>query len=154
MSSAVLTERFSRTSFATGAAPAAGPSVATPNVCVVPRCELRFEKTKTGCKIFCDCDDAVACATLQSLCQALCDGTCSCTCTWNGIQVCNISLCCGHCKVENTKNGCCITCTSGDSKCCEMIQACCDCLETCCKSGCCCYVCFGNTPCCCGTCAA
>ena len=112
----------------------------------------KFEKTKTGCKIHCKCDDAIAAATLQNLCQALCQGTCSCCCTWNGIQVCNFNLCCGHCKCENTKDGCCVTCVSGDAKCCEMLQACCDCLETCCKSGCCCYVCFGNTCCCCGTC--
>ena len=157
MSSAVLTER-SRGGFATGAAPTGlqpGQGLAAaPNICVVPRCTLKFEKTKTGCKIHCKCDDAVAAATLQNLCQALCEGTCSCCCTWNGIQVCNFNLCCGHCKCENTKDSCCITCTSGDSKCCEMIQACCECLETCCNSGCCCYVCFGNTCCCCGTCAA
>jgi hypothetical protein len=160
MSSAVMTERLSRGAFATGGAPGAFPGVAapivapTPNVCVVPRCDLKFEKCKGGFKLHCECADQVACATLQNLCQALCDGMCSCSCSWNGVQVCNISLCCGHTKVENTKNGCCITCISGDTKCCEMLQACCDCLECCCKSGCCCYVCFGNTPCCCGTCAA
>jgi hypothetical protein len=155
MSSAVLERRGA---FATGAAPAfagnAPAAAPTPNLCVVPRCELKFEKCKGGFRIQCSCDDAVACSTLQSLCQALCDGTCSCSCTWNGIQVCNFNLCCGHCKCENTKEGCCITCVSGDAKCCEMLQACCDCLETCCKSGCCCYVCFGNTCCCCGTCEA
>ena len=155
MSSAVLTERTTRGSFATGPAPTAAP-VAAPvgNVCVVPRCELTFEKCKGGCKINCRCPDQVSAATLQNLCQALCDGTCSCCCTWNGVQVCNISLCCGHCKVENTKDGCCITCISGDTKCCDMIQACCECLETCVSSGCCCYVSFGNTPVCCGTSAA
>ena len=157
MSSATL-ERSSRSAFATGAIPAAlqptpTTTPATPNICVVPRCTLKFEKTKTGCKIHCKCDDAVAAATLQNLCQALCQGTCSCICTWNGIQCCNINLCCCHCTCENTKDGCCITCHSGDSKCCEMVQACCDCIETCCNSGCCCYICFGGTPCCCGTCA-
>lgn len=153
MSSAVL-ERptFGSPTGATatpGFAPTAAPAG---NLCVVPRCELRFEKCAGGCKIYCKCDDAVGAATLQNLCRALCDGQCSCCCTWNGVQVCNVSLCCGHCKCENTPDGCCISCTSGDKACCDMLQACCDCLATCCKSGCCCYVCFGGTPCCCGTC--
>ena len=46
MSSAVLTERTSRGAFATGPAPTAAPAAApAANVCVVPRCELTFEKT-------------------------------------------------------------------------------------------------------------
>src|SRR3954463_13211257 len=71
MSSAVM-ER--RSGFATGAAPAYpanAPSTApTPNVCVVPRCELKFEKCKGGFKISCRCENGAACQTLQSLCQA------------------------------------------------------------------------------------
>lgn len=135
--------------------PAAAPPAAAPatgNICVVPRCELKFEKCTGGFRIRCKCPDEVSCATLQNLCRALCDGMCSCVCTWNGIQVCNFNLCCGHCQCENTSDGCCITCTSGDKACCEMLQACCECLRCCCESGCCCYVCFGGTPCCCGTC--
>lgn len=131
--------------------PTAAP--AGTNYCMVPRCELKFEKCAGGVKIHCKCDDDVSCATLQNLCKMLAEGMCSCCCTWNGITVCQCNLCCGTCKCEYTKDGVCITCTSGDKACCEMLQKCCDCLETCCKSGCCCYVCLGNTPICCGTCA-
>ena len=49
--------------------------------CVVPRCQLIFEKCAGGLKIHCKCDDAVSCATLQNLCNSLAAGTCSCCCT-------------------------------------------------------------------------
>ena len=138
------------TGFQPGAFPGGSPAAA--NWCVVPRCTLKFEKTKEGCKIYCNCDDEVACGTLQNLCRMLCEGMCSCCCTCNGIQVCQCNLTMGLCKCEYTKDGCCITCTSGDKACCAMIQSCCDCLSHCCESGCCCYICFNNTPICCGVC--
>jgi hypothetical protein len=65
MSSAVMERRGA---FATGAAPAFpgnAPAAATPNVCVVPRCELKFEKCKGGFRIQCNCDNAAACNTLR-----------------------------------------------------------------------------------------
>jgi hypothetical protein len=152
MSSALLVDRPGATPL-TGQAPLGAPTGApVGNWCMVPRCTLSFEKCDGGFKIFCKCDDKVAAATLQNLCNMLASGLCNCCCTWNGMVVCNLNLCCGHCVCEATKDGVCITCTSGDAKCCEMLQACCDCLSCCCESGCCCYVCFGGTPCCCGTC--
>lgn len=158
MSSAMLLERAPAAAGATnfgfqaGATPVGAPAGA--NLCVLPRCELRFEKCAGGFKIHCDCDDEVACATLQNLCKMVCDGLCSCCCTLNGIPCCQVNLCCGTCKCELTKNGCCISCTSGDKACCEMLQACCDCLSCCCENNCCCYISFGNTCICCGKCAA
>jgi hypothetical protein len=159
MSSAMLLERGPQVSpgatnfgFQAGAVPVGAPAGA--NICVLPRCDLRFEKCAGGLKIHCVCDDEVACATLQNLCKMVCDGLCSCCCTLNGIPCCQVNLCCGTCKCENTKKGCCITCTSGDKACCDMLQACCDCLSCCCDNGCCCYISFGNTCVCCGKTAA
>jgi len=153
MSSAMLLERhtFGATSHAHPAQaqfPAASPAAGT--WCVVPRCTVKVEKTQTGCKIWCKCDDEVATATVQNLCKMLADGLCSLCCTLNGICVCQCNLTCGICKCEYTKDGVCISCTSGDKACCEMIQACCDCCSQCLKNGCCCYVCFNNNPVCCG----
>lgn len=122
------------------------------NVCILPRCTVKFEKCKGGLKIECRCDDDVACGALQNLCKMLQGGVCNCCCLWNGTTICQCNLCCGHCKCELTKDGCCITCTSGDNACCEMLQACCQCLEACCKSGCTCYISLGGTPICCCTC--
>lgn len=123
------------------------------NWCVIPRCEMKFEKCAGGIKIHCICEDEVDCGALQNLCKMLAGGMCSCTVCCNGMQVCCCNLAMGFCKCEMTANGCCITCTSGDKHCCEMLQACCDCLACCCKQeGCCCYVSFGGTPVCCGTC--
>ena len=59
--------------------PAGSP--ATANWCVLPRCEVEFEKCTGGFKIHCRCEDEVACGTLQNLCRMLCDGLCSCCCT-------------------------------------------------------------------------
>ena len=156
MTSALLTERPG--SGAWSGAPAWQPNAgataapAAANYCVLPRCELEFEKCSGGFKIQCKCDDDVATATFQNLCRMLSDGLCSCCCTWNGIQICQCNLACGLCKCEYTKDGCTISCTSGDKKCCEILQACCDCLSCCCEAGGCCYISFGNTPVCCGKC--
>ena len=157
MSSAMLVERPPQGTpgafgFQAGALPVGAAAGA--NLCVLPRCEVRFEKCTGGFKIRCVCDDEVACATLQNLCKMVCDGLCSCCCTLNGIPCCQVNLCCGTCKCELTKDGCCISCTSGDKACCEMLQACCDCLACCCDNGCCCYISFGNTCVCCGKTAA
>src|SRR5437868_6816113 len=115
MSSAVMERTTFGSPTGATATPGFGKTAApATNLCVVPRCELRFEKCAGGCKIHCKCDDAVAATTLQNLCRAPCEGQCSCCCTWNCIQICNLSLCCGHCKCETTADGCCISCTSGD----------------------------------------
>src|SRR5262245_28436182 len=128
MSSAMVMERMGLGSPIAGpsgqTAPASVPGIA--NWCVLPRCEIRMEKCKEGIKIFCSCEDEVACGALQNLCKMLAGGMCSCCCTMNGITVCQCNLSCGICKCECTKDGVCITCTSGDKKCCEMIQACCE----------------------------
>jgi hypothetical protein len=136
-----------------GAQPTQVPQGLPNNWCVLPRCEVKFEKCAGGFKIHCCCDDDVACGALQNLCKMLAGGTCSCCVCCNGVQICNCNLTLGFCKCELTSDGCCITCTSGDKQCCEMLQSCCDCLACCCKQeGCCCYISFGGTPICCGTC--
>ena len=155
MSSALMVDRG--TLGGIGFAPAAGPATlpgATPanSWCVVPRCEVTFEKCKGGLKIWCKCDDEMAVATLQNLCRMLAGGLCSCCCTLNGTTICQCNLACGICKCENTDDGVCITCTSGDKACCDMLQACCDCLAACNAAGCCCYVCLNGTPVCCSVC--
>jgi hypothetical protein len=70
----------------------------------------------------------------------------------NGMTMCTCNLCCGMCKCEMTKDGCCITCTTGDKACAKMLQSCCDCMECCMEAGCYCCVMMGGTPICCGTC--
>src|SRR5262245_39152918 len=97
-------------------------------------CELSFEKCAGGFRLGCCCDDSMECADLQSLCEAICERNCICCCVRDGVEVCNFNLCCGQCKCEGTKDGCCITCSS--SKCCDTLQAICDCLECCCQDGC------------------
>ena len=152
MSSAMLLERSSAGAGTLGQSSAPGALPASANWCVLPRCTFKCEKTKDGFKLWCKCDDDVACGTLQNLCKMLCDQTCSVSCTLNGIQVCQCNLTCGVCKCEYTKDGVCISCHSGDKTCCEVVQGCCECLASCLKAGCCCYVSFGGTPVCCGTC--
>ena len=149
MSTIMMSER----AMATGANMTTVNSSAIPaaaNMCMLPRCTMKFEKCAGGFKINCSCDDEVACGALQNLCKMLAGGACSCCCLWNGMTMCMCNLCCGHCKCEMTKNGCCITCTSGDKECCKMLQACCDCLSACYDAGCQCCVSLGNTPVCCG----
>ncbi|WP_437205466.1 hypothetical protein [Planctomicrobium sp. SH664] len=148
MTSSVMVERNSFGASASPAACAPGAAPAT-NWCVVPRCEIRIEKCKDGCKIVCSCEDEVACSTLQNLCQMLSSGQCSLCCQFNGVTCLDCKLCCGHCKYEPTKDGCCITCTSGDAACCQMIQACCEAVANCIKNGCTCFLCFNGTPVCC-----
>ena len=128
-------------------APAGMPAAA--NWMMVPRCTMKMEKCSGGMKITCSCDDKMAASMVQNLCTMLAGGMCSCYCMMNGMVVCQCNLCCGNCKCEMTKDGCCITCTSGDKACCNMLQACCDCMECCMEAGCMCCVCFGGTPVCC-----
>jgi hypothetical protein len=123
---------------------------ATPNMMMVPRCTLKFEKCQGGMKLTCACDDKMACSMMQNLCGMLAGGMCSVCCMMNGMMVCCCNLTMGLCKCDMTADGCCMTCTSGDQKCCEMIQACCDCMSTMMKSGCTCCVMMNNTPVCCG----
>ena len=156
MSSAMLMERVGM-----GTSGLASPGYGSPtpssmpgmsNFVVLPRCEMKFEKCTGGFKITCSCEDEVACGALQNLCKMLAGGMCSCCCTYNGITICQCNFCCGNCKCEYTKDGCCLTCTSGDKACCDMLQACCDCLKCCYEKNCCCYFMFNNTPVCCGSC--
>jgi hypothetical protein len=121
-----------------------------PNMMMVPRCTLKFEKCSGGMKITCSCDDKMSCGMLQNLCTMLAGGLCSCCVIMNGMVVCSCNLTMGLCKCEMTENGCCLTCTSGDKECCAMIQACCECMATMMKAGCSCCVCLNNMPICCG----
>lgn len=135
--------------------PATGAPTGVPmgmNWMMVPRCTFKFEKCQGGMKIYCTCEDKMACSMVQNLCTMLAGGMYSCYCMWNGMTVycCNLTM--GMCHCELTSDGCCITCTSGDAKCCEMIQACCDCLSCCVEAGCTCCMCMNNTPVCCGCC--
>ena len=96
---------------------------------MVPRCKMMMEKCAGGMKITCKCDDAVACAMMQNLCNMLAGGMCSCSCMMNGMVCCTCNLMMGMCKTEMTKDGCIITCTSGDAGNMSMIQGCCDCVR-------------------------
>lgn len=132
------------------AAPSVSPMMG--NMCMLPRCQMKFEKCKGGMKIVCNCEDEVACAMLQNMCKMLADGLCSCCCLMNGRAICQCNLAMCKCECAATKDGVCITCTSGDKACCEMIQACCDCLCQCMEAGCMCCVSMGGMPVCCGCC--
>ena len=120
------------------------------NFLMVPRCTIKFEKTKEGVKVICVCDDPMARSMLQNLCTSLMGGMCSCVCILNGVAVCTINLTMGLTRCEVTDTGCTISCTTGDETCCKMIQSCCDCLTTVCNAGCTCCVLINNTPICCG----
>jgi len=121
-----------------------------PTGMMVPRCTMKMEKTADGCKIVCECDNDMACSTLQSLCKAMADQMCGCCMMMNGLCVCTCNFAMAMCKVEYTKKGVTVMCKSGDKDCCMMIQSCCECMASMLKSGCCCYLCFGGTPVCCG----
>ena len=153
MSSAMLVERSGISFSSQGIGSQQQPGFArAAGSCVVPRCDIKFEKCTGGYKIHCNCDDDVSAGALQNLCRMLAGGLCSCSCTFNGIPCCQCSLACGNCKCEYTKKGVCISCTSGDKTCAQVIQSCCECLSSCCDAGCCCCISFGNTPVCCSNC--
>jgi hypothetical protein len=114
--------------------------------CVVPQCEIRIEQCEGGCKIYCCCEDQVACKTMQNLCRALAGGLCTVCCCWNGICICQCDFACCHCTCEMTADGICICCKTGDKTCQQMIKAMCECLCCCQEYGCTCTVCFNNCP--------
>jgi hypothetical protein len=120
-----------------------------PNMMMVPRCTMSFEKVADGMRISCVCDDPTSCSMVQNLCSMLAGGMCSVCCMMNGMMVCCCNLTMGLCKCEMTAKGCTVTCTSKDPDCCKMIQACCDCMSTMLKSGCTCCMMMNGTPVCC-----
>jgi hypothetical protein len=128
-----------------------GTPTAVPSAMMVPRCTFKVEKCTGGFKVYCVCDDKMACSMVQNLCTMLVGGMCSCCVMFNGMMVCCYNLTMGMCKCEMTPDGVCFTCTSGDPKCCEMIQSCCDTLSCMLESGCTCCFLMNNTPVCCGT---
>ena len=127
-------------------------TMAPGNWTMVPRCKFKMEKSSSGMKITCVCDDQMAASTVQNLCSMLAGGMCSCCVMMNGMVVCCCNLTMGLCKYEMTDKGCTVTCTSGDAKCSAMIQACCDCMAIMMKSDCTCCLMVNNTPVCCGGC--
>ncbi len=158
MSSAVLMERMGMAMPGLGAPGVGTPPVGVPssvptgiNYTVVPRCTVRMEKFASGCKIYCSCDDKMACSMVQNLCTMFQGSMCSCCCTLNGMMVCCCNFTMGLCTCEMTDSGVCITCTSGDNACCQMIQSCCDCICSMVEAGCTCCVLLGGTPVCCGS---
>ena len=62
MTSAMIGERSNSAMCVVGTASTAG-------LCTIPRCEIKIERCADGCKIYCSCDDDVACGTLQNLCR-------------------------------------------------------------------------------------
>lgn len=118
----------------------------------IPQCELRMEECKGGCKIYCTCDDELACARLHDLCRNMLECPCSISCTKDGLMVCRCEFDCCDCSCEMLADGICITCTSKDKCCAEMIQTLCRCLSCCQECGCTSTVSLNKTPVCCCTC--
>lgn len=138
-----------------GAMPGSAQPMAMPGMqpaaqmCMVPRCEMKFEKCNGGMKIHCKCDDDVAAATLQHMCKMLAGSLCSCSCMMNGMMICQCCMSMCNCECTSTKDGVCISCTSGDKHCAAMCQACCECMNECMEAGCMCCVSLGGMPVCC-----
>ena len=65
---------------------------------MVPRCTFKVERCDGGLKVYCTCEDQVACSTLQNLCSVLSGGMCSCCVTCNGVTVCCYNFTMGTCK--------------------------------------------------------
>jgi hypothetical protein len=128
-----------------------GTPTTGPSSMMVPRCTFKVEKCQGGFKVYCSCEDKMACSMVQNLCTMLAGGLCSCCVMLNGMTVCGYNFTLGMTKCEMTPEGVCFTCTSGDPKCGEMIQSCCDCLTCMLDAGCSCYFMLNNTPVCCGT---
>lgn len=116
------------------------------DTCMVPQCEIRMEECADGCKIYCCCDDEVACMMMQKLCSSLSCDHCSVCCCMDDECVCECNFSCCDCTCEMTENGICICCKSSDKKCVKMIKQLCECLCCCCENGCTCTVCFDKTP--------
>jgi len=151
MTSAMMMERtgMGMPGMGTGMPTGSGMAPMMPNMMMVPRATMKFEKCPGGMKIMCSCSDPTACSMMQNLCQMLAGGMVSCCAMMNGMTVCccNMTMC--LCKCEMTKDGCVMTCTSGDAKCAEMVQACCDCMTAMMKAGCNCCMMMNGTPVCC-----
>ena len=152
MMSTVMMERpgMGMPAMGSGLMPASGAAPMMPNMMMVPRCKMKFEKCTGGMKVSCSCDDKMACSMMQNLCTMLAGGMCSCCVMLNGMTVCTCNFTMGLCRCEMTETGVILTCTSGDSKCCEMIQAFCDCVSCLMNAGCTCCVLMNNTPVACG----
>lgn len=114
--------------------------------CQVPCCEIRIEECAQGCKIYCTCEDEVACQTLQNLCRKLEGCACNVQCTRDGELCCQCCFDCCECKCEMMADGVCICCTTTDKACMKMVQQMCRCLSCCCECGCECTICMDNTP--------
>ena len=149
MNTAIMMERTAMTGMGSPMPMGTGMPTMAPNMVMVPRCMMKMEKTASGMKITCTCDDATACTMMQNLCTMMTGGMCSVCAMMNGMVVCTCNLTMGACKVEMTKDGCTVTCASGDKACCDMIHGCCDCLMACMKGGCACSLMMGGTPVCC-----
>src|SRR5206468_650314 len=68
--------------------PASGTAPMMPNMMMVPRCKMKFEKMSGGMKISCACDDPTACSMMRNLCNMLAGGMVSCCAMMNGMTVC------------------------------------------------------------------
>jgi hypothetical protein len=159
MSSALMLDRTSTTSpgFTYPYPATSSPGVSTyttppavGNWFMVPRCTFKFEKIANGYKVFCYCDDKVACSMVQNLCTMLAGSTPSFGCYFNGTPVCSCCFTACYCKWETIEQGVCFTFTSGDPQCCKMVQCCCENLCCCYENGCTCCFFYNNTPVCCG----
>jgi hypothetical protein len=114
--------------------------------CTIACCEIRMEECCDGCKIYCICDDATACAALQKLCRNLDCGACSVQCTRDGQACCECCFDCCDCTCEMLADGVCICCNASDDACLKMVQAMCRCMCCCCECGCDCTVCINGMP--------
>jgi hypothetical protein len=132
-----------------GMMPAGGTTPMMPNMMMVPRCKMKFDKVAGGMKVTCTCDDPTAASMMQNLCNMLAGGMVSYCAMMSGMTACCCNMVMCQCKCEMTKDGCVMTCTSGDAKCAEMIQGCCDCLTAMVKAGCSCCMMMNGTPVCC-----
>jgi hypothetical protein len=128
---------------------ASATTPAAPNMMMVPRCKMTFEKCTGGMKMTCVCEDQTSAGMLQNLCTMMAGGMCSCCMMMNGMMVCCCNMMMGMCKCEPINMGVCFTCTSGDKECCAMIQACCDCCANMMKAGCTCCMMMNGMPVCC-----
>ena len=136
----------------TGMAPMGGTAAPMmPNMMMVPRGTMKFEKCPGGMRVTCSCDDPMAASMVQNLCSMMAGGMVSCCMVMNGMMVCCCNLTLGMCRCETTDKAVALTCTSGDAKCGEMIQACCDYLASMMRAGCTCCLMINNNPVCCGS---
>src|SRR5262245_28367623 len=83
-------------------------SRATAKCATIACSEIRIEQCLEGCKIYCICDDAAACAKLQDVCRMLDGGLCSIRCCRDGQLCCQCCLNCCECNCEMLPNGVCL----------------------------------------------